>query len=131
LAGDHPLKIASSASLKDGPDMSATLSPRDDAVVLMAVNDQLKTIEHLLDLSAFETKGIGRRQEIEVWTLADTQNAGEPDVTNTFAEPERIVPRRTSFTVASSRFEFRFPPLSLTVLRWVIPTGDRNGEPTR
>jgi alpha-N-arabinofuranosidase len=131
LAGDRPLKIASSASLTDGADVSATLSPRDDAVVLMAVNDQLKTIEHRLDFSAFETKGSGRRQEIEVWTLADTQNAGEPDVTNTFAEPERIVPRRTSFTVASSQFEFRFPPLSLTVLRWVIPTGDRKGEPTR
>jgi len=131
LAGDRPLKIDSSVPLKNGPDMSATLSPQDDAVVLMAVNDQLMAIERQLNFSAFETKGLGKGQEIEVWTLADTKNSGEPDVTNTFAEPDRVALRRSTFTAASSQFEYRFPPLSLTVLRWVIPAGDRKGELTR
>ena len=42
-------------------------------------------------------------------------------MTNSFAEPERIVPRRSAFTPASARFDYQFPPLSLTVLRWGPP----------
>jgi hypothetical protein len=39
-------------------------------------------------------------------------------VTNSFADPERIVPRQSTITPTSPRFDFRFPPLSLTVLKW-------------
>jgi alpha-L-arabinofuranosidase len=131
LAGDRPLKIADSASASDGPDISATLSPQGDAVVVFAVNDRLTAIERLLDFSAFEAKGLGKGQEITVSTLADTKNSGEPDVANSFAEPERVAPRQSTFAAASSQFDYRFPPLSLTVLRWVIADGDRKGAATQ
>ena len=55
-------------------------------MVLFAVNDGLEPISRPLDFSAFGSKG----QDLEVWTLADRKQAGEPDVTNSFGEPERI-----------------------------------------
>jgi alpha-L-arabinofuranosidase len=131
LAGDRPLKIGTAAPGKDGPDISATLTPQGDAVVLFAVNDQLTPIERALDFSAFQTNALGNGQEIDVWTLADTKRAGEPDVTNSFAEPERVATRRSTYRAASCQFDYRFPPLSLTVLRWVIPAGERKGESTK
>jgi alpha-L-arabinofuranosidase len=122
IAGDRPLKIVSSFPVDAGPDLSATLSPTGDAVILLAVNGSLHPISRPLDFSAFAPPGGSINRAVEVWTLGDTRNAGEPDVTNSFAEPERIAPRRSTFTSASPRFDFRFPPLSLTVLRWVVGT---------
>jgi alpha-N-arabinofuranosidase len=119
LAGDRPLRIDASGSDSAGPDLSATLSPRGDAVVLMAVNSGLSAVARSLDFSAF-ARGRGPIPSVEVWTLDDTKDAGEPDVTNSFAEPERIVPRRSTFTPASATFDFRFPRLSLNVLRFVV-----------
>jgi alpha-N-arabinofuranosidase len=118
IAGDRPLRIVSSFPVDAAPDLSATLAPKGDAVVLFAVNQSLKSISRPLDFSAFAAAGGGNDQAVEVWTLADTKNAGEPDVTNSFADPERIAPRRSTFTAASPRFDYRFPPLSLTVLSW-------------
>jgi len=118
LAGDRPLRIESRLPASSGPDMSATLSARGDAVILMAVNAGQEAISRPLDFSAFAAGAQARTQAVQVWTLGDTKNAGEPDVTNSFAEPERIVPRRSTFTPTSARFDYRFPPLSLTVLRW-------------
>ncbi len=59
-------------------------------------------------------------QAVEVWTLGDTRSAGERDVTNSFGEPERIAPRRSTFKTSSARFDYGFPPLSLTVLKWNV-----------
>ena len=56
---------------------------------LFAINDGLESISRPLDFTAFGSKG----PELEVWTLADRKQAGEPDVTNSFGEPERIAPR--------------------------------------
>jgi len=118
LAGDRPLRIESPLPASAGPDMSATLSARGDAVILMAVNAGVEPISRPLDFTAFASGEPAQPQAVQVWTLGDTKNAGEPDVTNSFAEPERIVPRRSTFTPASARFDYRFPPISLTVLRW-------------
>jgi alpha-L-arabinofuranosidase len=122
LAGDRPLKIESAISPRLGPDVSATLSPQGDAVVLLAVNDSQEAIARPLDFSAFEADGRVNVQAVEVWTLGDTRNAGERDVTNTFGEPERVVPRRSTVAATSARFDYRFPPLSLSVLKWVVNT---------
>jgi alpha-L-arabinofuranosidase len=120
MAGDRPLKIVSSIPADVGPDLSATLSRKDDAVILLAVNQSGNAISRPLDFSAFGRANGRDGQTVEVWTLGDTKNAGEPDVTNSFAEPERIIPRHSTFTSTSPRFDYRFPPLSLTVLRWNI-----------
>jgi alpha-L-arabinofuranosidase len=118
LAGDRPLRIESGLPADSAPDVSATLSPQGDAVILFAVNAGQQPIARTLDFSAFDPETRAKLQPVEVWTLTDTQNAGERDAINSFVEPERIVPRMSALTPASARFEYRFPPLSLTVLRW-------------
>jgi len=114
LAGNRPLRIVSEVPPNVGLDLSATLSANGREVTLFAINDTLGEVARPLDFSAFGRKG----QELQVWTLRDGRHAGEPDVANSFAEPERIAPVRSTFGAGSPRFEYRFPALSLTVLRW-------------
>jgi alpha-L-arabinofuranosidase len=118
LAGDRPLRIESPMPAQSGPDFSATLSSQGDAVILFAVNDSPQAISRPLDFSAVAPAGGVNGGDVEVWTLGDTRNAGERDVTNSFGDPERIVPRQSTFKPASPRFDYRFPPLSLSVLKW-------------
>lgn len=116
LAGDRPLAVKSAGPTDAGLDVSATLSPRGDSVTLFVVNDGLKDVTRALDFSAFGSKG----QEVEVRTLTDRRHAGEPDVANSFGEPERVAPVSSRLHAAGTRFESRFPALSLTVLRWRV-----------
>jgi alpha-L-arabinofuranosidase len=115
-AGDRPLRIESSLPPISVPDLSATMAADGKSVVLFAVNDHPEAIERPLDFSAFGRDG----QALEVWTLADTRDAGEPDVTNRFADPERVAPTRSTFDSRSPRFTYRFPRFSLTVIKWAI-----------
>jgi alpha-N-arabinofuranosidase len=115
FAGKRPLKIESTLPMDAGPDLSATLTSGGDAVVLFAVNDSTRELQRTIDLSAFGTSG----QTLAAWTLADRDRAGEPDVTNGFGDPERVTPRTSQFRADSPRFDYRFPALSLTVLKWV------------
>jgi alpha-N-arabinofuranosidase len=116
LAGDRPLKIESAVPAGVPPDVSATLAAEGDAVLLFAVNPNLEDVTRPLDLSAFGAGG----QEVSVWTLADRDRAGEPDVTNSFGDPERVRPVRSTYRAPAARFDYRFPALSLTVLRWRV-----------
>jgi alpha-N-arabinofuranosidase len=116
LAGRRPLKVESAVPGSLAPDVSATLSADGNAVALFAVNPTLKEVRRPLDFSAFG----GERRDVSVWTLADREGAGEPDVTNSFAEPERVSPVRSRFRAPGGRFDFRFPPLSLTVIEWRV-----------
>ncbi|HEV3022064.1 MAG TPA: alpha-L-arabinofuranosidase C-terminal domain-containing protein, partial [Pirellulales bacterium] len=87
-AGNRPLKVESAISASVAPDLSATLSIDGASVSLFAVNDSALDVTRPVDLTAF-----GDQEEaIDVWTLADTTNAGEADAVNSFAEPQRIVP---------------------------------------
>ncbi|HZT42574.1 MAG TPA: alpha-L-arabinofuranosidase C-terminal domain-containing protein [Chthonomonadaceae bacterium] len=113
LAGNLPLRIEPVSTPDRMPDVSATLTPSGDAVVLFVVNDTQKDIVTSLDLSAFGESG----REVAVWTLADREHAEEPDVTNSFTDPGRIIPVHSTFQAPASRFDYRFPALSLTVLR--------------
>lgn len=71
----------------------------------------------LVLLLVMEDASQGRYSTFEVWTLADTKKAGEPDVTNSFAAPERIVPVASKFQATGAKFDYIFPGYSLTVLR--------------
>jgi alpha-N-arabinofuranosidase len=115
-AGNRPLKIEPAQGAAAALDVSATLAPGGAAVILSAVNAGLEDLARIVDLSAF---GDGV-QEVEVWTLADRDKAGEPDVTNRFGDPDRVAPVATRFRADASRFAYRFPALSLTVLRWRV-----------
>jgi alpha-N-arabinofuranosidase len=116
LAGNRPLRLESEVPPQAGPDISATLSDDGAELTVFAVNDTLDEIRRTLDFSAYGKRG----QEVRIWTLFDHQRAGEPDVVNSFAAPERIAPVASQFKGASASFEYRFPALSLTVLRWKV-----------
>jgi alpha-N-arabinofuranosidase len=115
-AGVRPLKIESDLPPNVGLDLSATLTRGGDAVILFAVNDSLQDITRPLDFSAFSAAG----QDVTVRTLTDRKHAGEPDVTNSFAEPNRVAPETSTFKAAGPRFDYRFPALTLTVLEWHV-----------
>jgi alpha-N-arabinofuranosidase len=116
LGGSKPLKVESAADGGAAPDLSATLSADGKTLTLFAVNATLADVTRPLDLSAFGK----RRQDVEVWMLADRQKAGEPDVTNGFNDPERVAPVRSMQNMQGARFTYRFPALSLTVIRWRV-----------
>jgi alpha-L-arabinofuranosidase len=113
LAGNRPLKLDASVPVNVGVDLSATLDTKTGQLTLFAVNESLEPAVRKLDFSAFKMRG----QQITVWTLADRENAGEPDVRNSFAAPERIALKKNQFRSRSPEFEHQFPPLSLTVLQ--------------
>jgi len=115
-AGNRPLRIESALPVDLNPDVSATLSADGTALTLFAVNSGLADMTRTLDLTAFGDAA----QEVEVWTLADRQKAGEPDVSNSFGDPERVAVTSSRFKTESGRFLYRFPALSLTVLRWRV-----------
>jgi alpha-N-arabinofuranosidase len=115
-AGTKALRIDSALPANTAPDVSATLSADGDVVTLFAVNMNAKEVTRPIDLSAFGREG----REATVWTLADTMQAGEPDVRNSFAAPERIVPVESKYKAGGTKFEYNFPAYSLTVIRWPV-----------
>jgi alpha-N-arabinofuranosidase len=115
-AGVRPLKIESDVPPNVGLDVSATLSRQGDRVILFAVNDSLQHITRPLDFSAFGAAGQG----VTVQSLTDREHAGEPDVTNSFAEPDRVKPVTWKLVGGGPRFDFRFGALTLTVLEWHV-----------
>jgi len=116
LAGDRPLRIESSGPVNTGLDVSATLKGERGEVVLFVVNPTDDEIMRPMDFSAFGNSG----QRLMVWTLSDRERAGEADVRNDFGDPERVSARESRFHASSAKFDYRFPPLSLTVLRWRV-----------
>ena len=114
LAGTRPLVIA--GSVGEVLDMSATLSADRQSVTLFVVNPSLAPITREIDFSEF---GVGG-QTLRTWEVSDRDGAGEPDITNSFADPERISAREGTLHADAPLFAYSFPPLSLTVLRWAI-----------
>ena len=113
-AGVYPVK--SEGGSGDGLDLSATLTANKGKVVLFAVNASLKNVTRKLDLSAFGSAG----QSVKNWVVADRENAGEPDVANSFADPERVASRPGTYEAQEPRFKYVFPALSITALEWVV-----------
>jgi alpha-L-arabinofuranosidase/outer membrane protein assembly factor BamB len=116
LAGNRALRIDSPLPGKSLPDLSATLSAEGERVTVFAINPTLSSVTRPMDLSSFGDKG----QEATIWTLTDKRHADEPDVANSFAEPDRIVAVVSKVQAASARFDFSFPALSLTVIQWSV-----------
>jgi alpha-N-arabinofuranosidase len=112
LAGNQPLKIDSESPAAMGLDLSATWDTSNRTMVLFVVNDSVETVTRRLDFSAFG-KGSER---LRVWTLTDREHAGEPDVRNSFGDPERVGINTSTWRTRNGKIEYRFPALSLTVL---------------
>lgn len=118
LAGTKPLRLDADVEGDTGVDLSATLSRDGRTLTIFAVNDTREDLTRTLDLSAFARIG----QDAAVWTLEDREHAGEPDVTNSFGDPERIAIRRSQVRVHSGKLVYRFPALSLTAVRFAVKT---------
>jgi alpha-N-arabinofuranosidase len=116
LAGSKPLKVESKMPSDQGPDFSATLSADGSKVTLFAVNFSPGKIRRPLDFSAFGDQA----QSVTVWTLSDRDRAGEPDAANSFADPIRVQVTKSKIEATSPQFDYVFPPLSLTVLQWMV-----------
>jgi alpha-N-arabinofuranosidase len=116
LARNRPLKVVPRPTPDQHLDISATISTANDSVTIFAVNDGLQDILCPMDLSDFGAHG----QEVATWTLSDRKHAAQPDVTNNFDDPERVSPVSGKFSALSPHFDYRFPALSLTVIRWQI-----------
>jgi alpha-L-arabinofuranosidase len=115
LAGNR-LKIDSALPPNAGLDLSATLAADGRTLTVFAVNDTREIIRRPVDLSAFQ---LGSRMAA-VWTLADREHAGEPDVSNSFDYPNRVSPVQSKVDVPTGRLAYRFPALALTVLRFEV-----------
>ena len=113
-AGAHPLRVE--GVIGGGLDLSATVSADKEKVILFVVNSSLNNVARELDFSAFGKAG----QEVRTGTVADREQAGEPDVANSFGDPERVATRPGTFKASSPKFECVFPALSLTVLEWKV-----------
>jgi alpha-N-arabinofuranosidase len=120
-AGNRPLKIDSALVACAAPDVSATLSADGSSLAIFAVNASSIDVTRPIDLTAFGDAN-DAEEEIEIWTLADTHDAGEADVVNSFAEPERVVPVASKIK-AAARFDYCFPKLSLTLMKWRAMSG--------
>ncbi len=112
-AGTRPLEVETEGDLERN-DVSATLSRDGRTVVLFVVNNTRDARKVTLDLSAFGSL----EKSAQIWTLMDTQQAGERDATNSFDDPERVRPVASSLSVRSGQFDYIFPALSLTVLKF-------------
>ncbi len=111
-AGTHPLEVELNGDLMQDH-VSATLSEDKRNVTLFVVNNQRFQCNATIDLTPFGSL----EKTIHVWTLMDTQQAGQRDVTNSFDEPERVRPVPSTVSVESAKFDYTFPPLTLTVLK--------------
>jgi alpha-L-arabinofuranosidase len=116
LAGNQPLSIESKVPQRAPPDVSATLSDDGTVVTLFAVNATLEDVVRPVDYSPWGEL----EDEVATWTLTDRKHAGEPDATNSFGEPERISPVARTYKAGGTKFEYRFPALSLTVLKRIV-----------
>jgi alpha-N-arabinofuranosidase len=114
-AGQRPLLIRFDAGLPSDQalDWSATLSADGRTLTLFAVNQTTEAHDRTIDLTALAPLD----KSVRVRTLADTTGAGERDDANSWREPDRIRTRPGKATLAGSKLVYRFPPLSLVVLK--------------
>jgi alpha-N-arabinofuranosidase len=110
-----PLVLGESAEVLH-VDASAALSEDGTTLTLMIVNPQPEPVEQEIDLSAFARV----ESRAEVWTVADTADARDPDVMNTFDRPNRIGIVPGQWEHARPRFRHAFPSLSVTVLQFKV-----------
>lgn len=117
VAGARPLKVTPAFSPDVQPDVSATLSANGQRVTVLAVNSGMEDLDRVIDLSAFGSAA----RDVKVWTIADRDNGGEPDVTNSFGDPARV---RTVASLLHSglgmQLHYRFARLSITCFQFDV-----------
>lgn len=111
-AGAIPLPVSGPT---DGRlDISATADPDTGRVAMFIVNDTLEPIPGSFDIHSLGVK----HGHVRITILADSQDAGEPDVANSFDVPRRISPKSRTVRTRDDGLGLDFRPLSLTVIEW-------------
>jgi alpha-N-arabinofuranosidase len=115
-AGQVPLAVRIDADLPADPaiDTSATLSADGSVLTVFAVNHTGSAQKRTLDLAAFTPL----TEQVEVWTILDTVQAGQRDAANSWREPDRIRSVQDKAVLADGKLSFPFPPLSVTLLKF-------------
>ena len=121
--GTHPLALSCQCGLLD-LDVSANLSSDGKRLSLLMVNPLREPVTRTIDLSA-----LGKLERAaRVWTIADADDARDPEATNSFARPERIAARLQIQGVPGPRFNHRFPAYSVSVIELAVGTGGATTE---
>jgi alpha-N-arabinofuranosidase len=110
-AGLYPLAVQL-AAMDPALDISATLSADEQTITLFVVNASREAQERIIDLSACSPL----QSKVDVWTLADTAQGDDREAANSWHEPDRIRTESSRAAVTRAKLNYRFPPLSLTVL---------------
>jgi len=97
-------------------DVSANLSADGKSLSLIVVNPQGKAVTKAINAPAFRQVG----PTATVWTIADADNAGDPEATNSFERPERIAARASTLEKAGPEFPYTFPAYSVTLIKLVV-----------
>ena len=128
-AGSRPLEVRIGGETRCDPwlDTSATLSADGRTIALFAINPTTESQLRTLDLAVWAPLN----RSAQVWTLADTMGAGERDAANDWRRPDRIRTEPGNTALDGAKLAYRFPPLSLTVLkmqRKTAVTGSRQAR---
>jgi len=110
--GVHPLVVDTPAALLD-LDVSANLSADGRSLSLIVVNPQGRPVTKAVTVAAFAHVD----PTATVWTIADADQARDPEATNGFDRPDRIAARTTTLTGVDKKFFYAFPPYSVTLTR--------------
>ena len=100
-----PLRLDRGA---EGPDAFACASDDRKSFSLFAVNTAGRKVDWTYAIEGFQ----GTLRSAEAESVCDTLNAGQPDVMNHWAAPERI----RTIKLPSSPGKITLPPLSVTVI---------------
>jgi alpha-L-arabinofuranosidase len=113
-AGQHALKTVDSDT-DANVDISATVSEKGDRLAIFVVNQTANAKKKTIDLTAFAPLN----GKAGVWTLADTEKAGDREVLNSWREKERVRTVSSEATVVNGKCSQEFPPFSLTLVEVV------------
>ena len=85
-----------------------------DRVMRAVPAEEHSDVERAIDVSALSHGA----SDVWVQTLADRDRAGEPDASNSFADPDRMSIASSKLHVDGPKFHYRFSAMSLTVLHF-------------
>lgn len=114
-AQSYPLQLERSQQLAwhlQEPNLSATLSQEGKLLRIYAVNSTFVSLRQRFYLKDFTSSILRGTQTI----LKDREGALSSEVMNTFNDPQRITIASLPTEIRGREFEFRFEPLSLTLL---------------
>src|SRR5271157_1472519 len=126
-AGDYPLRTersSKSAWQLQEPDLSASLSPDGKTLRVYAVNSTPTSLITHFNLQGFEAAVTGGT----IHTLEDHLHGGTAEVMNSRDDPQRISITSRPADIRESEFDFKFEPLTVTLLELRLSSRNTKSE---